>query len=54
MKWSSHPGVDPKCSNSFSDNSVVLEPEAIEGIGNRQAFRAASRDDRERRELPRT
>ncbi len=40
MKWSSHPGVDPKYSNSFSDNAVVLEPEAIAGIGNRQAFRA--------------
>lgn len=32
MKWSSHPGVDPKCSNSSLDISEVPEPEAIERI----------------------
>jgi len=32
MKWSSHPGVDPKSSNSALDISEVPEPDAIESI----------------------
>ena len=32
IKDSSHPGVDPNCSHSSWDSTVVVELEAIKGI----------------------